>query len=217
MKPSTLVSLTRISNEETAFSSLFEHQLSVINEEDVMRLPHEDIVILFRGGEDIHPSLYNEKRVPESMAPFEISRRDQFEKNIFAYAKQAGIPMLGICRGAQMLCALSGGKLVQHVTGHSRTHPIITNEGKTLEATSTHHQMLYPWDTKYKLLAWAIPALSKEYKLNPEVSLSRVLAEPEVVFFPETKALAIQGHPEYLTQTNPYVTYCNDLVKEYLL
>ena len=41
--------------------------------------------------------------------------------------------------------------------------------------------------------------------------------EPEVVMFPKIKALAVQGHPEWMDSKHPFVKYNLDLIKEKLL
>lgn len=80
--------------------------------------------IVFTGGEDIDPNLYGGDFHPS--VEFVSFERDSFEKRLYekAFAKQ--IPMLGICRGMQMINALAGGDLYQDLqseykgaSGHS--------------------------------------------------------------------------------------------------
>lgn len=214
----TLLCMAAYDDAEKAFQDLFTKIASVFHEDQYVNVDSSKVVFLFRGGQDIHPSLYGEARITESQAPLLLSERDAFEVKAFNFAKQMNIPMLGVCRGSQFLCAMSGGKLVQHVTGHGcGSHNIIATDGKVYNATSTHHQMMYPWPTKHRLIAWSTPTLGTEYILNKTNTLKKLPVEPEIVFFNETKSLGIQGHPEYLTQAHPYTKYCNHLVKDYLL
>lgn len=214
----TLISMLRIDDAETAFQNIFDKFKNALTVDDYVNCLAQNTVFLFRGGQDIHPSLYGEKRAYENQSTSLLSERDCFELEAFKFAKKMGIPMLGICRGSQFLCAASGGKLVQHVENHNcGHHEILSVIGKSYDATSTHHQMMYPWPVKHKLLAWATPTRSTRYVMNPTEVVKSLIAEPEIVFFPETKALSIQGHPEYLTQTHPFTVYCNQLVKDYLL
>lgn len=219
MARDTLVAAGAYDDCENAFQNIFRFFKNVFQDHQYENLDTKRAVLLFRGGEDIHPSIYGEKRIPQNGSPGLLSERDAFELKLFRFGVQHGIPMLGICRGSQFLCAASGGKLVQHVNSHGigGTHPILTVEGKQYGATSTHHQMMYPWPTEHKLLAWSAPRRSDVYILSPTDRRDELIAEPEVVFFNKTKALGIQGHPEYLTQEHPYTQYCNTLVKEYLL
>ena len=69
--------------------------------------------LLLMGGEDIDPSLYGEAPHPQTQKP--SPARDALELELTKRALADGRPILGICRGCQMLAVASGGKLVQHV------------------------------------------------------------------------------------------------------
>ncbi|MFA6432630.1 MAG: gamma-glutamyl-gamma-aminobutyrate hydrolase family protein [Candidatus Paceibacterota bacterium] len=80
--------------------------------------------LIFSGGGDIDPDLYGGKRKdPASYT----ADRERTEKELFAYAQKSDMPVLGICRGAQMINVLSGGKLLDlretygPVHGHVKT------------------------------------------------------------------------------------------------
>lgn len=83
--------------------------------------------VLFTGGGDIDPLFYGEHR----MAP--LSRvyraRDGFELALAKVAAKEGLPVLGICRGCQVLNIMGGGTLKQHVESHWQESP---------EETPTH-------------------------------------------------------------------------------
>lgn len=173
------------------------------------------------GGEDISPSLYNERASRFTGAGPLPSRRDIVERDACLAAIDRGIPIIGVCRGAQLLCALAGGRLIQHVEGHGRSHMMTTSEGLKIVTNSYHHQMMYPFDVDHTMLAWASPKVSNMH-INQDGVNDPAMAthpEPEVVWFPKIKGLAIQGHPEFVAQPNesPFVQYCLDLVDEYLI
>lgn len=174
------------------------------------------------GGTDVAPEYYNEKPHKFNQNQYGASERDKREWAAMKYAKIHGIPIIGICRGAQFLCVASGGSLIQHISGHTG-HPhglmFADNAEPLMETTSCHHQMMYPWKTDYQLLAWAAPRKSFIYQGEDDkenVQAANYL-EPEVVYFPKTRGLAIQGHPEWMDDDAPFVQYCNRMVRKLLL
>lgn len=192
--------------------------------EEIKKGAEIDALIIW-GGEDISPSLYNDTPSDYTGASKLLSRRDQLEAAAFYEAVKRGIPVIGICRGAQLVCALSGGRLIQHVNNHGVTHPMKTVDGRVLDTSSMHHQMMFPYDlpeASYELLAWAHPARSTKYLVsadNHEERGMELREEPEVVWFPLSKSLAIQGHPEFhrSPEKDPFVQYCMELTRKYIL
>lgn len=180
---------------------------------------HIDDLILFAGGTDVGSGYYESRRGKYTGDP--DKRRDEFEAEIFrTYLDN---PKLGICRGAQFLNVLNGGLLVQHVEGHSSSHMIYTADGRQVAATSVHHQMMIP-SPRGKLLAWASGISDQYLDGDNKDSWGRRLGvddfgklmEPEVVWYPKTRSLCIQGHPEYLTPEHDFWKYSLELVKTYL-
>jgi GMP synthase-like glutamine amidotransferase len=195
------------------FSSLFTHKRSI-------RDGFKDIdCLLLWGGEDIHPSFYGEPphKQNETQSPLP-SERDIHEWKAMLYCKAHNVPMIGVCRGAQFICAFAGGKLAQDVDRHHGEHPIRTLDGRYLTTTSVHHQMMNPYQVPHHLLAWAYPARSNFYEdgHGDEILDLAENHEPEVVFFPQIRGLAIQGHPEYSHATHEFKEYCVDMAKKYL-
>ena len=173
-------------------------------------------LLLFEGGNDVSPFFYREPNF--ACGPLN-SDRDIYESRIFYQARQVNARMLGICRGSQFLTVMNGGKVIQHVNGHTQSHMIETFANDLLSVTSTHHQMMNPFELKhqnYKLIAWAYPKRSDKY-LNGYGEQVNMPVEPEIVWYPKTKCLCIQGHPEYLDQKDEFVKYSRKLIKEYLL
>lgn len=173
------------------------------------------------GGEDIATSLYGETGGKWTDATRKLSQRDQEEVTACLAAIDNGIPIIGVCRGAQLLCALAGGKLVQHVSNHNRgDHKIRTWDHKTLVTSSLHHQMMWPYvkDVNFRLLAWSEGHLSGTYAFDNETVVRTISKpEPEVVWFPAIKGLAIQGHPEFMEKNDEFVQYCIDLVNQFIV
>lgn len=178
-------------------------------------LKNTNSFLVLWGGEDISPSIYKEKPNRYTFAEETPSNRDIIEINLAKKAIDLGIPIIGICRGAQLMCALSGGKLIQHIENHGRSHLFETIKNQeTIKTSSLHHQMMYPFDIKHELIAKSKHNLSNKYIGEWDQPLE-IDIEPEIVYFPETKSLCIQGHPEYMDEKTKFVQYCLHLVKEY--
>lgn len=154
-------------------------------------------LLCFTGGADVSPMLYGEVRGPYTDIDL---ARDEREANIY-YENLGNRPMVGICRGGQFLNVMNGGKLIQHVRGHTRDHMMRDlTSGLEIRVTSTHHQMMIPADTG-KVLAYA----------NDN--------DTEVVVYRNTMCLCYQPHPEYVGLYDPCQAYffkliANELNKE---
>ncbi|NJP04315.1 MAG: gamma-glutamyl-gamma-aminobutyrate hydrolase family protein [Chloroflexaceae bacterium] len=79
--------------------------------------------LIFSGGGDIDPQRYNEALHPRSYLIDD--ERDQFELELARIVLQQPLPVLGICRGIQLLAVACGEPLIQHVpdeVGHTVLH-----------------------------------------------------------------------------------------------
>ena len=110
--------------------------------------------IVLPGGTDIDPILYGAEPHPELLTPEQ--ERDDLEFGLLSAALDADIPVLGICRGIQVINVHQGGTLHQHVPEHGRfdlpidtaIHQVSFAEGSILddlygpsaEVNSLHHQ-----------------------------------------------------------------------------
>ena len=163
--------------------------------------PDKILCVVFTGGADVDPSVYGDERNPKTSS---IPHRDKAERRFFDFALEHKIPMAGICRGAQLLCALSGGKLVQHIDGHGGSHTVRTFEG-VVTVTSTHHQMQLP-PKEAKLLAWTEPRRSRCYEGGMTRQGRLQMIDPEFeyegVYYPNTNSLGMQWHPEIMRESS---------------
>jgi putative glutamine amidotransferase len=131
--------------------------------------PHADAIervldcldgLILTGGKDVDAALYGERAHPENDAP--RPDRDAWEIALVRAAIARDLPLLGICRGLQVLNVALGGTLVQHlpdVIGSNRysygnatfaDNPVITVPGtriggmlgESLTVKSYHHQAI---------------------------------------------------------------------------
>ncbi|MGX8702738.1 gamma-glutamyl-gamma-aminobutyrate hydrolase family protein [Caproiciproducens sp.] len=95
-------------------------------EEDVAALSGLCDGFLFTGGPDVHPSLFGEETL-RFCGPID-SRRDKFEILLLNRAVKLDKPMLGICRGIQLMNAALGGSLYQDIPAQVRGLPVAHNQ-----------------------------------------------------------------------------------------
>lgn len=184
----------------------------------IKSLPDSDLLVL-TGGVDVNPTLYGDTKHESTYMSEERDSTDLTGHNL---ALLLDIPVVGICRGAQFLNIMNGGPLIQDVSNHGMgTHEVITKKGDKIKVRGDHHQMMVPFGD-YVLEAWTV-GLSGHYEFGGKLTevAGRLIGaldnkEPEVVFWPDTKALAIQFHPEWDTD-NEGSSYFNELLDKYIL
>jgi len=111
--------------------------------------------LLLPGGWDVDPAIYGEK--PDAKIGDIDPELDETEIRLFKLARNEQIPVLGICRGQQVINVAMGGTLIQHLEGHEvrafgRKHLAHTAEvdpaselglaaqGGEIKVNSLHHQ-----------------------------------------------------------------------------
>lgn len=114
--------------------------------------------LILAGGCDVDPRLYGaERRVPPPVPDYDLER-DASERALIEAVMADPLPLLGICRGLQLLNVARGGSLVddeghyyQRVPQSGPTHPLLIEPGSRLEAifgsrhievNSIHNQMI---------------------------------------------------------------------------
>lgn len=183
---------------------------------DYVEVPLEEAdLIIFTGGEDINPKLYNQEAhattwFDEDLDSYEIEAWEKIKPHQLVW---------GTCRGMQLLTALNGGKLVQNVNNHAGPNHEITVGDKQFMVTSLHHQMCYPYDMPeehYTLLGvstYPQSTIYQGYDFSEEILITK--GEPELIKYHVPNkpiCLGIQGHPEMMSHHSPLVQYLNELI-----
>jgi len=153
--------------------------------------------IIFAGGSDVDPALYGEQPHPTTHVKPE---RDKAEMMLLRAAVAADLPLLGICRGMQLMAVAYGGRLHQHLpdvlghTGHRPTsgprfgeHPVHLAAGTLCQkilgdeviVNSFHHQGV------------ADPGRLAPAGWCPGDDLLEAVEDPNLSF-----AVGVQWHPE---------------------
>lgn len=161
--------------------------------------------LILWGGVDINPEIYGEKPHPKTQQP--DNKRDSRELALIKGNVALKRPIVGVCRGAQLLCAFAGGKLLQHTIPEIQYHDIATVDGHTfINVPAGHHQIMKP-EGRYEVLAWN-PHPVRVY--DEQGGFKLVEKTPEVVYYPDLWAIAIQPHPEWANQWHPWKSWIND-------
>ena len=195
------------------------HLLSVFYKMKEVDDPNDADVIVWNGGEDISTSIYLEQSVVRGV-PSSMSSRDIDEIALFnEYKNDPSKLLIGICRGAQLLNCLNGGKLYQDVDGHNRSHDMMDlRSGEVVQVTSTHHQQMIAAPKGGEIIGVASCSKYKDHESGIEHFVtSRDLrhgADVEIMWYPKTRSLLIQGHPEYVPNSR-FASYTLELMKEF--
>ncbi len=94
--------------------------------------------LVLSGGIDINPAMTGgEKTYPNQPSQGWNTDRDVFEKNLYQTALKNQLPLLGICRGLQLVNVLQGGTLINDLGQLNSTHK---NDGRDKEHITTIRQ-----------------------------------------------------------------------------
>lgn len=160
------------------------------------------------GGPDLHPRAYGQAPCAELGPTW--PDLDAFELAVAREADARGMPVLGICRGAQTMNVARGGTLHQHLPavtdgsvdhrqtapGTQCTHPVLWTDGTTLEVNSFHHQAADRIGEGLEVVATA-----------PDGTVE-ALEDPRGRLF-----LGVQWHAESLTELEPHLRLFERLVE----
>jgi gamma-glutamyl-gamma-aminobutyrate hydrolase PuuD len=179
-------------------------------------------LLIFLGGSDVDPYFYKEET---NESTFCDTDRDLMERQIYKY-HDIKKPKLGICRGGQFLTVMNNGKLIQNIdNSHYMMHNIKTEKG-IYTMTSDHHQMMYPFELQekeYEIIGIAVDETYNEglsvfhhNGKNENIIYPKNFVEPEIIYYPNTNSLCIQGHPEYSYCPANTVSYSLELIQNKL-
>lgn len=81
--------------------------------------------LVLSGGVDIHPRFYGSKQIDYDNVPNFQEERDEFEIAAFQHATKNGLPVLGVCRGMQLVNCILGGTMNQDLAELNKVHKAV--------------------------------------------------------------------------------------------
>ena len=151
-------------------------------------------VLIMTGGEDIAPARYNAKKSP-NLGKVNIER-DGFDFRILAAARRRNLPVIGICRGCQLLNVAFGGTLWQDLPSE---FPV-----KNVQHRSSFHRISIEPDSRFARVTGVTNALVNSYHHQAVKDLApgfRIAARSpegvvEAIECDTYPAIGVQFHPE---------------------
>ncbi|XVN42260.1 MAG: gamma-glutamyl-gamma-aminobutyrate hydrolase family protein [Candidatus Rickettsia vulgarisii] len=182
-----------------------------------------DGIIIPGGDEDIHPKFYEPEHAEDVIISNE--ERDNFEILVLKKSLERNIPILGICRGMQLLNVIFGGTLIKHIPDHikSTKQSIIINHEQPSPKNIVSHLINIKKGTK--LAKIANNQLQTMVNSTHHQSINRIghdliisaLAEDSLVEGIESTkhkfVIGVQWHPEYLNNNGIDLALFKEFVK----
>lgn len=141
------------------------------------------------------------KRQPEA----ERAARDEFELACFEHAREHGLPVLGICRGAQLINVALGGRLFRDLTGFyeesAAIRSILPRKSVAIEPQTRLHAII--GDERCRVNALHRQAIdAARLGTGLRVAARETSGVVQAIESVDTRAflLGVQWHPEYLPQ-----------------
>ena len=140
--------------------------------------------IILTGGEDINPLEYNDTVNIKVCGPINY-KRDTLERKLFDFAFKNRIPLVGVCRGMQMMNVASGGTLYGDLPTEIGTTVIHRNNGEVyheivLQDTST---LIFPSEEDtFMVNSWhhqGLKDISNTFSVYPVPASDKLFVEGE--------------------------------------
>ncbi|MBI4568604.1 MAG: gamma-glutamyl-gamma-aminobutyrate hydrolase family protein [Planctomycetes bacterium] len=181
------------------------------NADDARDLLAVASAVLFTGGDDLHPRHYGATEVRPEVT-LQMERRERFELPFARLTLDAGLPLLGICAGAQLINAVRGGTLYQDLGAEVGAAAAATHRDPNAPPHARHEVRVAPGSLLSDVVQGAGRLMVNSIHhqairaLAPGLRASAV-AEDGVVEAVEDPArpfcLAVQWHPELLRHDAP--------------
>jgi len=166
--------------------------------------------IILTGGEDINPLEYNDTSNIKVCGKINFSR-DTLERKLFDFAFKNKLPLVGVCRGMQMMNVASGGTLYGDIPTEIGTTVVHRNNGEVMHEIALSCENIKYINLIFPLLkdtflvnSWHHQGL-KDISQNLNVIARSYDGLPEAVVMNDSVhpfMIAVQFHPERLGKDN---------------
>ena len=166
--------------------------------------------IILTGGEDINPLEYNDTSNIKVCGKINFSR-DTLERKLFDFAFKNKLPLVGVCRGMQMMNVASGGSLYGDIPTEIGTTVVQRNNGEVMHEIALSCENIKYINLIFPLLkdtflvnSWHHQGL-KDISQNLNVIARSYDGLPEAVVMNDSVhpfMIAVQFHPERLGKDN---------------
>ena len=166
--------------------------------------------IILTGGEDINPLEYNDTSNIKVCGKINFSR-DTLERKLFDFAFKNKLPLVGVCRGMQMMNVASGGTLYGDIPIEIGTTVVHRNNGEVMHEIALSCENIKYINLIFPLLkdtflvnSWHHQGL-KDISQNLNVIARSYDGLPEAVVMNDSVhpfMIAVQFHPERLGKNN---------------
>lgn len=170
-------------------------------EEQVEQLYHICDGFLFTGGHDVNPDMYKESK--SELCGKLNKDRDNLETRIFQMAYRDNKPILGICRGIQIINVLLGGSLYQDI--EARLSKQVSHVMKPPYDRSVHNVRIYKESPLYQTIGMEIIGVNSYHhqgikKIAPDLQEMAVAPDglvEAVCSRSRDFVWGVQWHPEF--------------------
>lgn len=152
--------------------------------------------VLLSGGTDLDPTRYGAVPDPNNYPP--EPERDAFELGLVDAAVERDLPVLGICRGLQVLNVWGGGTLHQDLPDHARyeLHPEVALDEVVFEPDSRLHELYGDRRGINSLHHQAVDRVAEGWQVVGRSTDGTV----EAMEWPDRDVIALQWHPELMPE-----------------
>ena len=179
--------------------------------------------LVLQGGADLSPTTYGEEPLEPAWAGDRV--RDDYEIELFNEFIEAGKPVLGICRGLQLINVAFGGTLYQDIG--TQTGSIVPHRARDAYERNFHEVLFEPQSGLARLYPHlrggrvnsihhqAIRTLGRALVVEARSATDEVIEA--VRWGGRSYVFGVQWHPEFLPSSDETVLDCVPILEEFLL